>query len=227
MAKSRGKNKTTMTADQIRQVLPDYRSTGANLLQARFAACYISNGLNIAQAYRDALGNQSLKSSTASSNGSALLRAPEVRDLLAQYTNNFIQGEKDKLEPKILKTLVARAFWDPKDYFSPEGQPLFSDWSEVPEAARMAIESITLSYFGKNADRSAVEMKMANRHQSLAMLAQYVAMLKGTGPAGTDPGPNGITLTPDTIVTLQSLYSAEALKVAKSVKSKGADSETK
>ena len=141
-----------------------------------------------------------------------MLREPAVRTLLQQYTNNLIQEKKDELEPKILKTLWARAFWDPAEYFDCEGQPKFTDWSQIPPDARLAIEALEKRYWGKDADASTVEIKMADRHKALSMLAQYVGMLKGLMPGTNGEPGQQIGLTPEALVSLQSLYASAAPK---------------
>lgn len=216
MAKTRGKAKTCMTVDDIRKILPDFRSTGANILQARFAACYISNGMNGPEAYKEAKGQPNLSHKAATSQSSTLLSDPAVRKLLLLYTQSFIQAKKDELEPKILKTLWARAFWDPAEYFDEEGQPRFTDWNQVPLDMRMAVESIELQYFGQGATRSAVKMKMASRHQAIAMLAQYVGMLKGVLPGDGDNPNSG--LTPDVMASLSALYAGASKRLATEAK---------
>lgn len=209
-----------MTADQIKQILPDYRSTGASLIQARFAACYVSNGLDPVQAYKDAYAKPQTRTKTAEAQGYALLRTPEVRTLVQRFTNSWIEGKKETLEPKILKSLMARAFWDPAELFDVNGEPNFESWDAVPEETRMAIDGIELQYYGKDANQSAVRYKMASRQQAIAMLAQYIGITKGNMPQDMDSKTQPIAMTPGALASLQAIYSRQALSLDAKIRNK-------
>lgn len=207
------KPKSTMTAEQIRQVIPDYRAAGASLLQARFTAAYICNGMDPADAYMTALGKDNLRRSLAASRGATMLRDEPVRLLLARYTDAFMAEQKGRLEPLLVETLMARAFWDPAEFFSADGDVAFTSWDQIPKSRRMAVDGMKVKWYGQGATRSAIELDMASRQQSLALLAQYAGMLRlPTGDPADPNNRNTVTMTPDALASLQSLYSQAAMK---------------
>lgn len=194
--------RTRLSAEDIRALIPDFRSTGATLPQARFAAEYITNSFQGAQAYLDAVCPTATRK-RASLQGARWLREPAVQTCIRMFTDCWLAEKRDSLEHDIIETLFAQAFYDPAQFITPEGAPAFDDWDTIPVGMRRCIEGIETKYYGKDADVKSTVLKLVNRSTALDRLAQYIALMKGTGlPAATSQA-----LTPETEALLQGIFS--------------------
>lgn len=189
-----------MSSDEIKEALPDWKTTGASLAQARFAACYITNGFNATQAYIDSVCHNATKS-TASQKGSAWLRDVKVQACIQQYTTSWLAECRAKLEGELIRTYMAQAFYDPKKFFNPDGSLAFDNWDILPEDLRRCVESIETKFYGKDADASVTVIKMADRNKAMQALAQYISLMQGQNAT------LNLNVSPDTDVLLRSIFS--------------------
>lgn len=198
-APNRKHRPTRMNAEEVRAVLPDYKDTGASIPQARFAACYVTNGFNGRKAYKDAVSHNA-KNSTADAKAHAWLRNPKVMACIQQFTETWLSDCRMKLEGEIIRTLWAQAFYDPSTFVTPSGEVAFDNWDEVPTDLRRAIEGIETKYFGKDADISTTTIKMADRGRALQQLSQYISLMQGANAN------LNLNVTPETELLLRSLF---------------------
>lgn len=193
-----------LDAEAIKNILPNYRSTGANLAQARFAAEYLTNGFDAGAAYRDAVSGKARNPSSA---GNTWLRQPAVVACVQDFTAQVLTEKRNRLEHEIINTLWAQAFYDPKDLMDIEGGPGFKSWDDIPVELRRCVEGIDTKLFGKEANRSVTTIKLVNRNTALDRLSQYIALMRGV--AIDNSATTG--LPPETELLLHSVFkSAQA-----------------
>lgn len=160
-------------------VFPDYKETGATLVETYFAAEYLLNGFNATEAYRKT--NTSLETNTCACMGSELLRRPVVQQLLHNYTSQWLQGKCFELEHHLMETLQALAFYDISTFLNPDGTLNFKDWNEIPVPLRRCVEGIEVKFFGAQAQQSQINIQLAKRSEALKAIASYVSIMRN-GP---------------------------------------------
>jgi hypothetical protein len=173
-SKVRGKS-YKKKAEDIREVIPNFRELGMTLQEARFAAEYLTNGLNGTQAYKSAISS-TCQDSTAASKGTMYLKREGVRMAISQFMSAWLGERKEKLEQKIIGVLWAQAFYDPADFYKPTGEPAFVSWDEIPAELRVCVESIETKQYGQQAEVSRTVMKLVKRDTALERLARYIAL---------------------------------------------------
>jgi hypothetical protein len=193
-------NRKPYSADELRAIIPDWRSTGASIAQARFAVEYLTNGFNGELAYRTAV-NGNLGKQKAAINAAIMLKDPITVKLQAMFTDQWLAEKKIKLEKEIIDTLWAQAFYDPSLYMDLTGDVGFKAWSDLTEVQRRVVEGIETKFFGKDAQCSQTTITLTKRQPALMALAQYIAIMKGL------PATNGnASLTPETELLLHTIF---------------------
>lgn len=170
-------DKTGRTATDL---FPDWKKMGASLSEAVFAAEYLLNGFNATQALLSI--NEVTNRNWASSIASDMLRRPMVQQLIHEYTTAWLRGKAYELEHKVMETLEALAFYDVSIFLTPDGEPAFSKWEDIPAPLRRCIEGIEVKFFGAQAQRQTVNFSFAKRSDALKSLAAYISILKN-GPS--------------------------------------------
>ena len=188
----------------LEQTIPDWRKTGANALQLRFAISYLTNGFNGAEAYRQAYPGTKLQHS-AIEGGTKMLREAPVQALLDLYTTDWLASKRSELEQEIIKTLWAMAFYDPSKFFLPNGKLAFESWDEIPVEMRRCVEGIEVKYYGKECERETITINMCKRMDALKSLSAYLSLMK-SGVQQAGPG-RGMQVSPDTELLLSSIFS--------------------
>lgn len=166
-----------MNTKAVESIIPDWKKTGATLEQVRFAACYLANNFDEAQAWAES-GSVSQKRKPDLRRGRRMLRTPEVQTLLDLYVKDFLMLKKQCLEKTLFETLFAQAFYDPKIFFTPDGEPAFSNWNQIPVEYRRCISGMEVKYFGKNADQKSITLKLSDRSKAIDTLREYLSFVK-------------------------------------------------
>lgn len=187
------------TVDELKALLPDWRSTGATVKQVRFAVEYMTNGFDAQAAYLST-SEVPIKKATAASRAYILLKDPVVIKLQSLFTDQWLGEKKAKLEKEIVETLWAQAFYDPAVLMDTDGSPKFKNWDDVPLVMRRVIEGIDTKYFGQGATQSQTTITLTKRHSAVMALAQYIAMMKGL------PGTIATGITPETELLLHTIF---------------------
>jgi hypothetical protein len=73
---------------------------------------------------------------------------------------------------------MVQAFYDPTMFFNPDGTVRFQSWDEIPERFRHCIEGMEVKYYGKDADKRVIMLKLVNREKAQMQLAKYIQMIK-------------------------------------------------
>lgn len=166
-----------LTPAQVRLVIPDWQELGATLPQARFAAEYCSNNFNAVKAYKNAV-NSTGSYATMSTMASKYMQIPSVVKCIEAFTVSWIGEKRLQLHSKILQILWAQAFYDPSMFINGEGQPTFTDLTEIPSDMRCVVVSIKTKYHGKDATQKTIEIELVDRKSAIRELAAYVNLMK-------------------------------------------------
>ena len=186
---------------EVQGILPQYKERGITTKEAKFAAEFLTNGLDGPKAYKDALGRANEGERACKKRAAELMKCPGVQEAIKLHGELWLRGRQESLEQDILKVLNARAFYDPALLINPDGTPRFKEWDELPEDFRRCIDGIETKIVrvGKPARPAIpaanglpaipakaaepaiteIKVKLANRMESLGMLAQYIHLAKG------------------------------------------------
>lgn len=178
----------------------DLAKEGITLRAAKFAITYINNGFSAAGAYRAIFPNT--KEYRAIAQGRTFLRTQECQKAIDLYMHGWMEDKRTELQRELVDTLWAMAFYDPGRIINPDGTPAFRSWDELPLTLRRCVEGVQLQFFGKNADRSVISVKLARRDKALTALAGYMSLMN-TAPGKQDPA---TTLSPDTELLLNQVF---------------------
>ena len=188
-------------------LFPDWRKMGANLRQVHFAAEYLTNGFNATKAFKACSANvfksENLPDSFAACHGSDMLRVPVVQQLISGYTSAWLRGKAFELEHNLLTTLKALAFYDVSMFFNPDGTPKFRSWDEIPVELRRCIEGMEIKFYGRDANRSVLNITLAKRSEALKAISTYVSLMR-TGPLAEHN--NSTKMAADTELLLSALF---------------------
>ena len=183
-------------------LFPDWKTTGATLEEVVFAAEYLQSRFDAGAAYRATNPKTSPRNDTA--HGMAMLRRPAVQTLLTDYTSSWLRGRAAQLEYELFSTLHALAFYDPGQLVNPDGTAAFRSWDELPVEIRRCVTAIDVKFYGKDANREAVTITLANRADALKAIAGYLATIKNGMNAQMN---DALRVSSDTEMLLASIMS--------------------
>lgn len=196
---------------EVEVALPGYKEQGITTKQARFAAEFLSNGLNGAEAYKAAIARPSEGLRACQTGAAAMLRLPGVQAALTLHSKLWLRERQEHLENDILKVLNARAFFDPGIIINVDGTPRFEKWEDLPEEFRRCIDGIETRTTGATRTSGPITttiVKLANRMESLQMLSQYIHLSKG------NVANVNLAITPETQALLTAVFQGNAPTLA-------------
>ena len=188
-------------------LFPDWKKMGATLREVHFAAEYLTNGFNAVKAWTVATGDvfKKIHYQVAANRGSDMLRNPRVQQLIGDYTTAWLRGKAYELEHNVLETLEAMAFSDISMFLNPDGTPKFKNWDEIPPTLRRCIDGMERKFYGRDANRSVLNITLAKRSDALKAIANYVALMRN-GPLAENS--NAMKMSADTELLLNSVLSS-------------------
>lgn len=212
------------TVTEIQAILPDYRKHGITTQEAKFAAEYLTNGLNPREAYRNSIGRRGETDKTCEKKAKSMLQCPGVQQAIYLHGERWLAEKRKVFERDIVGMLNTRAFYDPALLINTDGSPAFKTWEELPEDLRRCIDGIETRIIkvgapaqpavaaspgqpaqaAKPARAPVVEtkVKLANRMEAVQMLAQYIHLSNG---AATNVN---MAVAPETMALLASIFQA-------------------
>lgn len=155
------------------------RKAGTTPKHIKFAAEYMTNGMNAIDAYLKHVARKNISERSMAAvavEASRILRNPKIQDAIKEIFDIWLSEKKNKLEKEIIAALYARAFYDPTMFINADGSARIKDADQIPEKWRPAIDGIETRYYGKDADRKVVVWKLANRSQALLELSKYIKL---------------------------------------------------
>ena len=185
-------------------LFPDWKKIGATLREVHFAAEYLTNGFNATKAWIVCTGDvfRKIHTQVANNRGSDMLRNVHVQQLISDYTTAWLRGKAYELEHNVLETLEAMAFSDISMFLNPDGSPKFKSWDEIPPTLRRCIDGMERKFYGRDANRSVLNITLAKRSDALKAIANYVALMRN-GPLAQNS--NATQMSPDTELLLASV----------------------
>lgn len=163
---------------QARKIVPNWRHLKIQARYLKFAAEWLLNGHNATDAYMRHCAAPGTMRSSATVEASRVLARTEVQQAIKFVLEESIGKIKADLEDKILNTLWRRAFYDPAQFLTTDGEPKFNHLEDVPEEWRCCIEGIESQYFGKDADQKVIKIKLADRDKAMDRLAKYIDLFR-------------------------------------------------
>jgi len=156
--------------------------------QLDFVHNFIANDFkNATQCYRNAYPDTSIEAATSSA--ARLLSSANIRTCIAIVLDAMMAEAKIPLEKRIFETWMARAFYDPSDILTDEG-----DLADTMQGLKKDGLSVCIEQIDKRIDKDGGEHPvyiLADRTKALEMLQKYIQMIKqpdarvkGTGPDG-------------------------------------------
>jgi phage terminase small subunit len=145
-------------------IAPGWRQHGT-MQEAVFVIAYLRSNDKTAAA------NLAYPNAKPKPNGEVVILRPSVQKILGLATKNLVGAKFNELRMRLTSMLWERAFYDPKNYFNPDGTPAFQSWDEVPPYMRCVIDNIETKAYGKDAFM-VTTMKTANRMESLKMMME-------------------------------------------------------
>lgn len=151
--------------------------------QILFCTNYIINDFNATKSYLDSkMGGKKCTYQAAGVQANELTKNPKIQQAIRLVVDAWLDSQKLNLDRKIIKMYTCRAFYDPSQLIDSEGCLKFKTLEEVPEDLRYCIDGIEKRFFGKDADRSTVTYKLADRESAIANLAKYILLFKDAPP---------------------------------------------
>lgn len=167
----------------------------------QFVAIYLTNGLDGKDAYLKSIARKGTKEESARVEAIRILQIPTVQEAVRDAFNDWLGEKKSKLEKQIIDNLCARAFYDPEIFYTPDGKVKFSSWEQIPKEYHCCVESMEVKYYGKDADKDVVVLRLADKSKAMKELSQYIELYK--------PSEIGLRLTDDTVGKLKTIFRKE------------------
>lgn len=175
--------------------------------QRKFAYFYILNNMNGVEAAKYA-GYKVHKGKNeymhcqviASQNLNKLI----IIEAIEKIANKIIKNRK-ALEQRLFDIWFSQATYDPSIFFNPDGELKFKTWEEIPEKYRCCIEGMEIKYYGKDAQRKIIALKLVDKKFAQDKLDKYIQMTKDTSKTE-------IEMSDETVTKLQNIFNRNVKK---------------
>jgi hypothetical protein len=145
-----------------------------------FAIEYFTNGFNATEAYKKTIARKGAKQSTCEVNACYTLKNTKVQQTVRKMVDAWIGEKKETFEKKIIDQLTKRSFYDPLMFVNIDGTMKFKSEDDIPKEWRCCIDSIERKYYGKDAEKYVIVLKLADRDKARTELAKYIELYKGS-----------------------------------------------
>jgi hypothetical protein len=172
-----------------------------NLKEISFVALYVTNGFNATDAYMGSIARKGTKRDTANSAAVAVIAKSSIKDAIRVVIDSWLAEKKGKLEAQIIGLWYHRAFYDTKMFVDGEGAVAFKKLEDIPEEWRCVIDGIEAKYYGKDADRKVVVLKLANKEAAARELGKYIQLYADVAMS--------MGLTSETVAVLHQVFRAD------------------
>lgn len=99
-------------------------------------------------------------------NAHSLWNKEYIAEAYLVLLEGYLKSIKKNLSQTLTEQMITQATYDPAMFISPDGSPAFTDWDEIPQKYHCCVEGIESKFYGKNADRKVVVIKLADRKQA-------------------------------------------------------------
>jgi len=141
--------------------------------QKVFVIEYVNHNFNASKAMKAS----GYSGKSAGINAGRILRMETVQGAIKEYLEAVIDKYKSHLEHDILNMYMKRAFYNPATFINGDGSPKFDSLDELGDNA-VIVEGIETKFFGKDANRSTVVVKLVDREKALLQLSKYLEIIK-------------------------------------------------
>ena len=145
---------------------------GLTTQEVRFIAYLCTYGIDmVGQAWTEA-GFKSGSDTHAAAMGRRLLAKENVQEAINRYNTLVVEPYKNQMKFQLIEYLRGRSFFNVRDFFYDDGsvKPL----NELSREALMAVDGVSVRYYGKDATRRVVEYSIANRESAQKMLMGWL-----------------------------------------------------
>ncbi|MCP4355411.1 MAG: hypothetical protein GY793_07215 [Proteobacteria bacterium] len=164
-----------------KRMFPGWEKDKISIMHVLFLAEYCTNGFNATEAYisqcisKYKRENKTYNRADCTAAASLVLKRPEVIKTLGQFISETLSEKKNILEKELFDILWKRAFYNITMFVTPQGNPCFTDWDQVPIEWLCVLDGIERRYHGKDAIPT-VSLKLADRDKALDKLDRYIDM---------------------------------------------------
>ena len=109
--------------------------------------------------------------------GLALFNLPYIQQAIHAIREHHINNVKVDLPQTFIEQLTIQSTYDPSMFIDVDGEAKFQDWEEIPFEYRCCVEGIEKKYYGKDADRKVVILKLVDRSKARRELYQFAENL--------------------------------------------------
>jgi len=205
-----------LTITQIKALTPylDNFSPRLTNLQRAFVWYYCHNGFSAANAAKLAgykSGSKRGKVNKKSTNlyyavqGNENLNHAYIIDAVQLVVRNIVDIEKNSIEPKLFENWMSQAFYDPALFVNPDGTIAFRSWDEIPQQYHCCVISIEKKYYGRNADKEVIVIKLADKKYAQDKLDKLIQLTK-------EPSEIDVNLKEETLDRLENILSGKKRK---------------
>lgn len=106
----------------------------------------------------------------------SLMQREDIKLAIRKGIQKRMSEALDNLDSKLLDTYITRAFYDPADFISDDGEPYAL--SEIRPELRCVVDGVEKKYFGKDADAFTITLKLANRDTALKTLSDFMSNVR-------------------------------------------------
>jgi len=178
-----------LSTAQIKKITPYLDDVRPKLTpkQRNFCWYYCNNGFNGIQAceasgykvgtkHKDA--KDVIKANIFKTQACQNLTKPYIIEAIKRILKNIVNINKDTVEFKLFHEWLSQAFYKPSMFVNPDGSLAFKSWKEIPEEYHCCVAGIEKKYYGRNADKEVIIIKLVNKKDALDKLDKYVQMTK-------------------------------------------------
>jgi hypothetical protein len=143
---------------------------GLTPILLRFIGEYCSNNFDEVAAFRKVWPSKAKDMSSAEIRLESLnvLNHREVKIAVQRFVDSILSPYKDRIEHQLFNLYRQRAFYDPAEFFNPDGSPKKLD--QIDKEKRLVLDSVTGDLKGKDANAWLVNYKLADRMQAAKSL---------------------------------------------------------
>lgn len=158
-----------------KKIISSWKQFNLNPKQIKFLSEYVSNNFNASQAYKKA-GYKGKDPDVIKVSACNILTNVNVKAAFRKWKDIWLDTLKEKLEPEIANSYWRRANYKIETFQDEKGKWL--PMNDIPEEWKCCIDGYEEKWYGKDADRRTITIKLPDRHKSLEKLEKYIEMIK-------------------------------------------------
>jgi hypothetical protein len=103
-----------------------------------------------------------------------LYNKPYIQESIRRIQEEFIKTIKLMVPQSIVEQLHIQATYDPSMFIDIDGSPCYKKLTDIPQKYRCCVEGIETKYYGRNADKKVVSIKLVDRDKARKHLLRMI-----------------------------------------------------